>query len=352
MATATDTSMTTAQPSALQVRFKETEIQRLEAIAQECNVLNMNVGHFTRAFKMAGAIRALNKLITDDMMSDIMELQGSALGFRTDKDRDNGYSVDVVKECAIDCLLRGGHLVGNEMNIIAGRAYYTKEYFTRMLAELPGLTDLRLMPGVPSQNERGALVPYHASWNYKGIPGSLICSARKLPDGTIEDDRICVKVNSGMGSDAILGKAERKIRARIFARLTGTTVSEGDIVDVSSTAPAPRKLSDLTERLAGNGSSETASQGLAPGEVPLDTEPEGEATNANTAASTAGPTLEPAIRAQLDMAATVTRCDEIAAQYPEAKDYAEVRKEQIRANRGERSKQGTLVDTKPEGTGQ
>ncbi len=350
MATATD--MTTTQPSALQVRFADTEIQRLEAIAQECNVLNMNVGHFTRAFKMASAIRALNTLITDDMMKDIMELQGSALGFRTDKDRENGYQVGVVKECAIDCLLRGGHLVGNEMNIIAGRAYYTKEYFTRMLAELPGLTDLRLMPGVPHVGERGALVPYQASWNFKGIPGSLQCSARKLPDGTIEDDRICVKVNSGMGSDAILGKAERKIRARIFARLTGTTVSEGDILDVNAVAPAPRRLGDLTDRLTETGAANGAANGMTPGEVPLDTEPEGEATDANSS-ETPNSSISPALVAEIAQAVTIGAVQAIDNREKSNAVTAlcVARADEIRSNRGERSKQGTLVE-KQEGVGQ
>ncbi len=255
--------------SELSIRFHKTEIMKVEAILEECAELSTDVSHFARAFKTASALRALSKAMTSEMMNDIMELQGSALGFRTDKDRDGGYPVEVVKECAIDCLLRGGHLAGNEMNIIAGRAYYTKEFFTRRLASFPGLTDLRLSPGVPAMATGGALVPYTATWNLNGRPDRIECLARKSADGSIDDERICVKVNSGMGADAILGKAERKIRARIYSRITGTNFGDSDIVDVQS-APAPKKSPYLTDE---------TSQPMTPGEVPLGTPDEPEATD-------------------------------------------------------------------------
>src|SRR6185369_13742563 len=64
-------------------------------------------GHFAKAFRMAAAIRALHHAITDEMMADIMNLQGTTLGFLTDKDTPKqgekpGYPIVEVKLVAIE----------------------------------------------------------------------------------------------------------------------------------------------------------------------------------------------------------------------------------------------------------
>lgn len=234
------------------------QIAAIEAIAAQCNLGALNtVGSFQRAFLMAAGIRALKQAITKEMMADLMQLQGSPLGFRTDKDSTGGYPEDVVKDCAIDCALRGGRWVGNEFNIIAGRAYYTKEYFTRMLREFPGLTNLRLSPGVPVLRDGGALVAYSATWSLNGQPDRMDCALVKIDEKTSVDERICVRVNSGMGTDAILGKAERKMKARIYARLTGSDIAEGDAGEIVVRPPA-RTLDDLSDRVAAQQSPEPA----------------------------------------------------------------------------------------------
>ena len=61
-----------------------------------------------------------------------------------------------------ETVLRGVRIVGNEFNIISGRPYITKEGFSRLVREWPGLTELRLMPGVPATQANRALIAYRA----------------------------------------------------------------------------------------------------------------------------------------------------------------------------------------------
>lgn len=243
--------------TALAVRAKPEELARVETIITEFSAAggSGDSGHFGRAFRMAAAIRALHNAISEDMMKDIMHLQGTGLGFLTDKDdpaKNNppGYPAADVKLVAIEAALMGAFWVGNEFNIIANRPYLTKNFFTRKLREFPGLTDLRLSPGVPVLvGDKGALVPYVATWKLNGQEMRNERLLRKLDDKTDLDERVPIRVNSGMGADAILGKAERKVKAQIYNLLTGSDLTDGDVDEVPSKAAAVRGLDDLTKRL-------------------------------------------------------------------------------------------------------
>src|SRR5699024_6704028 len=131
----------------------------------------------------------------------------------TPRDKDGNpmipYSVEVVRECFIESKLRGFHAVGNEWNIIAGRFYACKSGFRRQVTQWPGLTDFKDNYEVPRLiGDKGAVVKCRATWNKEGIAQSI---EREIP----------VRVNHGMGSDAILGKAQRKLLAAVHDRLTG-----------------------------------------------------------------------------------------------------------------------------------
>ena len=260
--------------NALTITAKPEDLARVETIVLEMSAAGGmgDGGHFGRAFRMAAAINALHRAITPEMLKDIMHLQGTGLGFLTDKDSGTGYDEKTVKLVAIEAALMGAHWVGNEFNIISARPYLTKNFFTRKLREFPGLTDLKLSPGVPVlMGDKGALVPYVATWKLNGVEMRIERLVTKLDDKRELDERICVKVNSGMGADAILGKAERKIKAAIYARLTGSDLTDGEVDDSAGAAKPVNSLNDLTARLEqkqnGNGN------GLARGEIPNDDAP-------------------------------------------------------------------------------
>ena len=71
-----------------------------------------------KALIAAHGMKQIKACLTDSMMGDILELQNSPLGFRTD--RENGYRKEECRGVITLALLRGLKLTGNEFNIIAG----------------------------------------------------------------------------------------------------------------------------------------------------------------------------------------------------------------------------------------
>lgn len=199
-------------------------------------------GNLTSALQVAISIsemrRALNR---DEVKACILELQDCPLGFRTDKDPNRKskdgpvtpYDWPVVRDAALEAGLRGLQWAGNQFNIIAGRFYATKEGFHFLLRKHPGLSDLKLNFGVPKTLNGGAIVQCSATWNLEGVADKL-------------EAEIPVKTDGYSGADQILGKAERKFCKRIYERITGQNVPDGDpdgddsITVESTVSPAPQ----------------------------------------------------------------------------------------------------------------
>jgi hypothetical protein len=231
----------------------------IENVLNKCNVMALReMKTLMQAVTLAHGVTQLRRLLSDDIMKSIfMPLQGTPLGFVTDKDKEGGYPISVVRDCLVEGMIHGLHPIGNEWNIIAGRCYAAKNGYARLVAEFPGLTDLCLVPGVPAAaGEKGALVPFRATWRLNGKTMELLRQAVKMPDGSINDTRVAVKVNAGMGADAIIGKATRKILKAIYDQITGSklTLSEGEVLDtvgevVSEPSPAPAPASEDGKRI-------------------------------------------------------------------------------------------------------
>ena len=223
----------------------------VELAIKECGVLAIrDMPKFKQALALAKGVRALRAALDDNFVKwALMPLMGSTLGFLTDTDkepREKQYGIQVVRDCSIEALIRGFNMTGNEFNIIAGRFYGAKNGWSRQVHEFPGLRHLVLQPGVPTAaGDKTALVPYTAMWLLNGSPMSIDCQAGK--DGG-PDLRIPVRVNAGMGPDAVLGKAERKMLFRIYQRLYGSTygATDGEVGDeqafVTTGEPAPSPL--------------------------------------------------------------------------------------------------------------
>ena len=223
------TDVAKTETTAITIR---TEAKALDKVANDFTTAMAGTEHqFEMALITANAMKQLQDMLTDEVMTDIMTLQNSRLGFLTDKDPSkpqwkNGqqiipkpYAVETVKRCLIEATLTGLKPVGNQFNIISGSCYATKEGFAYLLKNLPGLTDLKENYDVPvMKKEQGATVHCTASWNYNGNADSIECT-------------IPIRVNKTMGADAILGKTERKLKARIFNRITGSELSSADASD-------------------------------------------------------------------------------------------------------------------------
>ncbi len=153
---------------------------KLDAFAAE-NSLEMIIGDsdkgaFTAQLRLATATVQRREMLTPEVMKPIMALQGSALGFRTDKDSSGGYQVETVREVLIEATMKGFRLLGNETNVIGGRFYAARDGFERIFRDLSKqgkLTELRMMPGIPKTTGDGVIVEYGASWTFKGIKDEM-----------------------------------------------------------------------------------------------------------------------------------------------------------------------------------
>jgi hypothetical protein len=238
----------------MQTNAIEKATTEIEQVLKDCDAIALaELPALTRAVTLSTGIEKLRRVLTIDVVKQVFEpLMGSALGFKTDKDKEEKkYPLTVVRDCIIEGLIAGLQPVNNEINIIAGNMYAAKNGMARKVREFPGLTDLHIDLGVPHlAGDKGALVVVNAQWKLSGKPMSLVRDITRIKDETGErtvDYRLPVRVNSGMGPDAILGKAHRKVLKAIYDSLTGSTLTfedgeaieaEGQLVS-EETAPAP-----------------------------------------------------------------------------------------------------------------
>ena len=195
--------------------------EKLSVSEKMNNVVSQVVGNekaigFQKAFITANAITELKGLLTPEYMKPIMALQGSKLGFKTDKT----YQETVVKDCLIEAVFIGLQPYGNEFNIIAGNCYATKEGLGSLLKKIQGL-QYDITPELPRINKEltSAAVKFIINWSYMGSTGS-------------KDIDIPVRMNRSMGTDAVIGKGIRKARKWLYDHITGNDIPEGNIEDV------------------------------------------------------------------------------------------------------------------------
>ena len=227
-------------PLSIPARLAEAA-QRIDSLALQAGGVFGKSGSFAEEITVALAVQSIRDSLTHEVMLPVMALMNTDIGFKTDRDpkqinpktgqANTPYPLEVVKDCFIESRLRGFHVCGNEWNIIAGRFYGCKAGFRRKLTDgktFPGLSNFsdtyevpRLVPDA-SGNPRGAIVKCRATWKLKGEQCSI---EREFP----------IKVNSMMGSDAILGKAQRKLCAAVHDILCGIPTPESEAGD----EPAP-----------------------------------------------------------------------------------------------------------------
>jgi hypothetical protein len=179
---------------------------------------NNQIEAFDRAFQMANAIETLRTLLTKEVMQPIMNLQGSQLGFKTDKDKNGGYDLKTVTDCLITATLSGVMPTGNQFNIIAGNAYITKEGFEYLLSKVNGLK-YKVTHDLPRIQTDKAAILMHIEWSMFG--GQTEKVSQDFP----------IKSNSYTGADGVIGKGKRKAYNWLYAQVTGVNLPEGDAAE-------------------------------------------------------------------------------------------------------------------------
>lgn len=228
-------------------------LAKIEQITESATLQALSTrGRLERGMLLARALTELRQLVRPHV-GHFIPLMNSPLGFMTDRTGRDGkevYGVEVVTECLIEAALRGLYPIDNQFNIIAGRCYVTKNGFRHLLRNLPGFTDLRLSISVPRILNGGAVISAKASWRMNGRPDSL------------EAD-IAIRMHNGSTADQIVGKAERKALARIWAQVTGSEQSDFEEeaeVTLSPTSKTDAIARKLEERAGANGTPGITSQ--------------------------------------------------------------------------------------------
>lgn len=202
-------------------------------------------GSVIAALNVAQGIADLREMFDQpEIKSRILALQDKAIGFRTDKDpnvmnrKTNQpnvpYSWEVVKDCCIEATLRGLQLVGNQMNIISGRMYATKEGYDGLIRKLPNVSNFEITLNVPKSAGNGVLIECDGAW---------------IQDGTARTIKatIPVKTDDYSTIEQSMGKATRKFLKRCYERMTGNTLSDGDAGEAGETIVADPPKPEPTE---------------------------------------------------------------------------------------------------------
>ena len=168
---------------------------------------------FERAIALSDAMGELRAAM-EPVLPSLLPLAGSGLGFAVDKK----YKPEEIRDGLVEAALRGALPVGNEFAIISGKPYMQKAFFERVLPPL--VKDLVLHPpAIVEQKNNTAHVTYQATWKVGAHEDSIHFDA-KAP--------LLIKVNAGMGADAIFGKAERKLLAAVYKKVTGYSTPDTD----------------------------------------------------------------------------------------------------------------------------
>lgn len=203
-------------------------VEKVEAFDQRAVAASTLVGNTSMAaqVRMAQALSDLLEAVKDpEVMAPLMALQGTSLGFIADRQ----YRADELAMPIVEARLRGFNLTGGEFAVIKGKFYAAKAGLRRKLTDgttFPTLTDFRDQYGTPdfTPDGKSAKIEVSATWRY----------------GKKSDEfktTLLIRVNDGMGPDAVIGKAERKLCKRVHDIISGINTPDVDDEFVASTNP-------------------------------------------------------------------------------------------------------------------
>lgn len=179
------------------------------------------------SFAAAQVVQTLRNLLNEDVVCRyFMPLMGVRVGFLTDRDKpkkgvggalipQEPYPWTVVRDAIIDAACIGLAPVKNQINIIAGNMYPTKEGFTKLLKNIGCKYLITTSEDKNPPQAQTALIECRVDYEYKGEKKGFVFKATPKKDGF-------------SSLDQLKGKAERKAKKCLYEYLTGTDLGDAD----------------------------------------------------------------------------------------------------------------------------
>ena len=195
---------------------------RFTALCQEANTLQL-ADDVSTTFKAAAVVQALRNLFTQELVeTHLMPLMGVRIGFLTDRGKPDKsgkmpepYTWQVVRDCVIDAACRGLAPVGNQMNIIAGNMYPTKEGYSALLKRIGAKYIISKSEDKSAPGSPVARIDCKICFEHKGVKSDFTIIATP-------------KKNQFSSLDQLQGKAERKAKKALYEYLTGVDLGDAD----------------------------------------------------------------------------------------------------------------------------
>jgi len=188
----------------------KTETALVSAI-DNCHLAAEMKNTAVKSLKLAhGVVQLREALNHPEVLSTIMGLQNTGVGFLTDR-KGSGYDSDIVVNAVIEGLSNGAMIHNNEMNIIGGRCYLAQSFFARKLREYCTSHGVKRHFSYttkylePSGKQKKFSVTAKISWAYPAKDKQEHSETYELV---------------GMTTDQVVGKAKKRAFAWLYNELS------------------------------------------------------------------------------------------------------------------------------------
>lgn len=222
MGTQQDKQLTKSGPQGLAPTFESEFLLACEA-AGELQLAD----EMSSAFQATAVLNTLRNLLTRDVVEkNFMPLMGSRIGFLTDRDKpkkgpggalvhQDPYDWQTVRDCIIDAACIGLAPIKNQINIISGAMYPTKEGFTKLLKKIGCKYFIYTSEDKNPPQSQTALIECRVCYEFRDEKKEFTYKATPKKD-------------SYSSLDQLKGKAERKAKKALYEYLTGTDLGDAD----------------------------------------------------------------------------------------------------------------------------
>lgn len=225
------TAIATPDAKALEKRRQYTEAaMSLDTLVKDrFEEIQAAQSEFSKALAVGRAYFDIKAALVSQM-DFVVALAGQANGFKTDKQ----YDPDTIKRCAVDALIAGCSLTGNEFNIIGGNMYVAQNGWKGKLKKLPGFAFADVPEfDLPVATNGTATVKCRQKYTLNGEPQSY-------------DFTAYVRLNSASSIDNTLGKAKAKLWHALFEKITGESWADAGDYDDDKRMLLPKTQSPLS----------------------------------------------------------------------------------------------------------